>query len=155
MDKQQDGRAVDTCSEVGMKSHAMQELIYGRCVYEAKLSYIDMCLLFRRVCVSRGAVWCVKAATDLWLCRTLDGFPIIGSYCSMTHWYTHRYTNTRKDKETKQKKIWFVICHVNCSYSTSYINAPKASSWLSDSYLLRAFTCVFHLFRVQFPLKAL
>lgn len=52
------------------------------------------CIYFsslRRVYVSLGAEWCVKAAADLWLCKTPGGSPTTGSFCSMMHWSTRRY----------------------------------------------------------------
>lgn len=60
---------------------------------------VHVCLSIRRFCVSHSVVWFVKAATDLWLCRTPDGSPTTGSFCSMTHYCTHRYTHTHANTQ--------------------------------------------------------
>lgn len=72
-----------------------------------------VCSFIRRICVSLSVVWCAKAATDLWLCRTPGASPTTGSYCSMMHWCTPRYKHTHANTENLCTIVLLFVGSIN------------------------------------------
>lgn len=89
--------------QLNQRTLLMEARFMGKCSFQHFAFFywgnVHVCSSIRRFCVSHSVVWFVKAATDLWLCRTPGGSPTTGSFCSMTHYCTHRYTHTHANTQ--------------------------------------------------------